>query len=270
MNNIDAVILGVVQGLTEFLPISSSGHLVLFQHLLGFKEPHLLLDSALHFGTLLAVCIHFRRDLRAMVADAGWLIRQPFARTPYPLASRGPLLWWILVGSVPTAIIGLVFKDELERAFGSVPLVGAMLLVTGTLLLLTRIAARSGPSKQAMGLLIALAIGTVQGIAIIPGISRSGATIACGLLLGLERELAGRFSFLLSIPAIAGALALQLLEGNSGHIAFLTLITGVVVSGLVGLMALKVLMGMVRQGRLSFFAPYCWIVGLILLFSSLG
>ncbi len=269
MDNINAVILGVVQGLTEFLPISSSGHLVLFQHLFGFREPELLLDAALHFGTLLAVCIHFRRDLRTMVVDAGWLIRQPFAHTPHPPSSQRPLLWWILVGSLPTAIIGLVFKDALEKAFGSVPLVGAMLLVTGTLLLLTRIASRPNTSKRTMGLLIALAIGTVQGIAIIPGISRSGATIACGLLLGLERELAGRFSFLLSIPAIAGALALQLLEGNSGHIGLLPLITGVAVSGLVGLLALKVLMGMVRKGQLSFFAPYCWLVGLIVLFSSL-
>jgi undecaprenyl-diphosphatase len=269
MDHIDAVILGVVQGLTEFLPISSSGHLVLFQHLLGFREPELLFDAALHFGTLLAVCIHFRRDLRAMVVDAGWLIRQPFARTPHPPSSRLPLVWWIFVGSLPTALIGLMFKDAFEKAFGSVPLVGAMLLVTGTLLLLTRITTRFGTSKQTMGLLTALAIGTVQGIAIIPGISRSGATIACGLFLGLERELAARFSFLLSIPAITGALLLQLVEGDAGRIPPGTLIIGVVASGLVGLLALRVLMGMVRRGRLSFFAPYCWIVGLVLLFSNL-
>jgi undecaprenyl-diphosphatase len=269
MDHIDAVILGVIQGVTEFLPISSSGHLVLFQHLLGFREPELLLDAALHSGTLLAVCIHFRRDLRAMAVDAGWLLRQPFSRTPRPPSSRLPLMGWILVGSLPTALIGLMFKDTFEKAFGSVPLVGAMLLVTGTLLLLTRITAHSSTSKQTIGLLIALAIGTVQGIAIIPGISRSGATIACGLFLGLERELAGRFSFLLSIPAITGALALQLVKGDAGQIAPWILIIGVVSSGLVGLLALRVLMGMVRQGRLSFFAPYCWIVGLVLLFSGL-
>jgi undecaprenyl-diphosphatase len=265
MDHIDAVILGVVQGLTEFLPISSSGHLVLFQHLLGFREPELLLDAALHFGTLLAVCIHFRMDLRAMVVDAGSLIRHPFAPRP---SSRRPLVWWIFVGSLPTALIGLMFKDAFEKAFGSVPLVGAMLLVTGTLLLLTRFTARSGTSKQTLGLLIALAIGTAQGIAIIPGISRSGATIACGLFLGLERELAARFSFLLSIPAIAGALLLQLVEGDAGRIPLGTLIIGVVSSGLVGLFALRVLMGIVRRGRLSYFAPYCWIIGLVLIFSG--
>jgi undecaprenyl-diphosphatase len=268
MDHIDVIILGVVQGLTEFLPISSSGHLVLFQHLLGFQEPELLLDAALHFGTLLAVCIHFRRDLRAMVVEIGWILRQPFARTPEPTSSQRPLMWGILVGSLPTAFIGLMFKDSFEKAFGSVPLVGAMLLVTGTLLLLTRITARYGASKQTVGLLSALAIGTVQGIAIIPGISRSGATIACGLFLGLERELAGRFSFLLSIPAITGALVLQVVKGGAGRIAPGILILGVVSSGLVGLLALKLLMGLVRQGRISFFAPYCWLVGLVLLFST--
>jgi undecaprenyl-diphosphatase len=270
MNHFDAIILGVVQGLTEFLPISSSGHLVLFQHLLGFREPEMLFDTALHFGTLLAVCIHFHRDLRTMVIDAGWLIRRPFTEGSHPHDSPRPsLLWWILVGSIPTALIGLLFKDLFEKAFGSVPLVGAMLLVTGILLLLTRMTSRSSNSKQTMGLVKALVVGTVQGIAIIPGISRSGATIACGLFLGLERELAGRFSFLLSIPAITGALALQLIKGNAGQIDPWTLIVGVFSSGLVGLWALKVLMGMVRQGRLFIFSPYCWMVGLVLLVSSL-
>jgi len=269
MDRIDAVILGVVQGLTEFLPISSSGHLVLFQHLLGFMEPELLFDAALHFGTLLAVCIFFHRDLRAMVVDAWGLIRQPFARKPHAPSPRLPLVWWIFVGSLPTALIGLMFRGTFEKAFGSVPFVGVMLLVTGTLLLLTRITARSGSSKQTIGLLIALAIGTIQGIAIIPGISRSGATIACGLLLGLEREFAGRFSFLLSIPAITGALLLQLMEGDAGRIPPGTLIIGVVASGVVGILALRLLMGMVRRGRLSFFAPYCWAVGLVLIFSGL-
>ena len=196
----ETIILGIVQGLTEFLPVSSSGHLVAIQNLLGFREPQLLLDCSLHLGTLLAVCLYFRSDLKHMATEIGRLnLKEP----------HSSLAWGILAGSVPTALIGLVFRTPLERLFGSVTLAGAMLIFTGVILAVTKVIPKGHATRSLIGLFSALAVGTAQGLAILPGISRSGATIVCALLCGVDRELAGRFSFLLSIPAIIGSLALQ-------------------------------------------------------------
>ena len=269
MDILSSTILGVVQGATEFLPISSSGHLVLFQNLMGFHEPELLLDTSLHIGTLLAVVIYFRRDLARLVGEFRDLAAPgPETRNASALRERlgGALLTWVIVGNVPTALIGVGFREPLEGLFGSVPLVGGMLLVTGLLLILTRVA----PGKaRNLGLLAALAVGTAQGLAIVPGISRSGATIACGLLIGLDRDLAARYSFLLSVPAIVGALALQLVSGEVSGPGIPVLLAGGVTAAVVGLLALKLLMGMVRSGRLSWFAPYCWALGLAVILFSL-
>lgn len=270
MDILSSTFLGVVQGATEFLPISSSGHLVLFQNLMGFHEPELLLDTSLHIGTLLAVVIYFRRDLARLVGEFRDLIAPgPEASSLPPLRERlgGALLTWVIVGNIPTALIGVGFRGPLENLFGSVPLVGAMLLVTGLLLILTRVV--PGRRVRRLGLLAALAVGTAQGLAIVPGISRSGATIACGLLIGLDRELAARYSFLLSVPAIVGALMLQLVAGEASGPGVPVLIAGGITAGVVGLLALKLLMGMVRRGRLSWFAPYCWALGLAVILLSL-
>jgi undecaprenyl-diphosphatase len=260
MNIFETTILGIIQGLTEFLPVSSSGHLVLFQNLLGFKEPELLLDCSLHFGTLLAVCVYFRNDLKKIVTEI-WKrdLKNPHAS----------LALWILVGSVPTAIIGLVFKGPLERLFGSVTTVGAMLIVTGIIVALTRMIPKGYGIRTRVGLLAALAVGTAQGLAIIPGISRSGSTIVCALLFGLDRDLAGRFSFLLAIPAIIGALAIQIDLDALERVGLVPLVLGFFSSAIVGLLALKLLMGIVRKGHLYYFAPYCWVIGLLVVFASL-
>jgi undecaprenyl-diphosphatase len=268
MDLVSSIVLGIVQGATEFLPISSSGHLVLFQNLMGFHEPELLLDTSLHIGTLIAVVIYFRQDLARLVRELREMIR------PGPGAVRGAsfrertgnaMLTWVVVGNIPTALIGVGFRDPLENLFGSVSVVACMLVVTGFLLLLTRFA--PGGTRR-LGLLAALAVGTAQGFAIVPGISRSGATIACGLLVGLDRDLAARYSFLLSVPAIIGALALQLATDRVTGPGFLVLLAGGVVAAVVGLLALKLLMRMVRGGRLSWFAPYCWALGLAVLLLS--
>ena len=260
MNSFETSILGIIQGLTEFLPVSSSGHLVLFQNLLGFKEPALLLDCSLHLGTLLAVCVYFRNDLKKIATE----IWKGDLKTPH-----ASLALWVVVGSVPTAVIGLAFKTPLERLFGSVTIVGAMLLATGIIVALTRMIPEGHGTRTRVGLLAALAVGTAQGLAIIPGISRSGATIVCALLFGLNRDLAGRFSFLLSIPAIIGALAIQIDIGALERVGLVPLAFGFFSSAVVGLLALKLLMGIVRKGHLYYFAPYCWAIGLVVVFASL-
>jgi undecaprenyl-diphosphatase len=266
-NALQATILGIVQGLTEFLPVSSSGHLVFFQNLLGFKEPELLLDTSLHLGTLLAVCIYFRSDLRKMVSGTWGYIsgRMGVQGTGPQHESHAALTWWVIVGTFPTGLIGVFFRHPLEALFGSVSLVAVMLLVTGGILTLTRLAPHESRGGRKLGYMAALIIGTIQGLAIIPGISRSGTTITCGLLLGLEREAAGRYSFLLSIPAILGALVLQLHGADIVRVGVWPLLSGFALSALTGLLALKVLMGMVRKGHLAYFAPYCWALGLVVL-----
>lgn len=260
MNIFETIFLGIIQGLTEFLPVSSSGHLVFFQNILGFKEPELLLDCSLHVGTLLAVCIYFKSDLKKIISET-W--RFDFKK---PHANLG---LWVVVGSIPTGIIGLIFKTPLERFFGSVIMVGLMLVATGVIVSLTKMIPKGYGSRIQVGVLAALAVGTAQGLAIIPGISRSGATIVCGLLLGLDRELAARFSFLLSIPAIIGAVAIQWNIEALQRVGLVPLLFGFSASALVGLMALKLLMSMVRRGHLYYFAPYCWAVGLFIIFTNI-
>ncbi len=261
MSVFETIFLGIVQGLTEFLPISSSGHLVIFQNLLGFKEPELLLDCSLHMGTLLAVCLYLSSDIKEMATE----IWQGNFK-----GSHASLAWWVVVGTLPTAFIGLVFKDRLEGLYGSISAVGLLLVVTGTILMATGIllAATKLISKEygertRVGLLTALAVGTVQGLAIMPGISRSGTTIVVGLLCGLNRDLSGRFSFLLSIPAIIGAVVLQFDVGTMNKVGYTPLLFGFATSALVGFFALKAIMNMVRKGQLHYFAPYCCMVGLI-------
>ena len=258
MNNFETILLGIVQGLTEFLPVSSSGHLVIFENLLGFKEPEILLDASLHLGTLLAVCIYFRSDLRKMVQEL-WAWVTPGNNTG--LTSHASLALMVVVGSIPTALIGLIFKDPLEKMFGAVTTVGVMLLITGVIVGVTKFISLDHGKWEQVKLWMALIIGTAQGLAIIPGISRSGSTIVCALLLGLRRETAGRFSFLLSIPAIIGAVGLHLESDAIARVGVIPLMVGFASSALVGFFALKLLMGMVKKGHFYYFAPYCWFVG---------
>ena len=274
MDTLTGLLLGIIQGLTEFLPISSSGHLVLFQNLFGLREPVLLFDTSLHLGTLVAVCVYFRSDLKQMILETfNYCIDLIKGRKSLKGIQELPhvsLTLWVLVGTIPTVLIGFIFRSSLERLFGSITWVGIMLVFTGLILALTKIMPKGYTGRSSVGLVTALAVGTAQGLALIPGISRSGATIVCGMLFGLKRDLAARFSFLLSIPAIIGALLLQLNADSLNEVSMLPLLIGFVTSIIVGLLALKILMGMVRKGNLYYFAPYCWAVGLfVLTFRSL-
>ncbi len=261
------VILGALQGVTEFLPVSSSGHLVLGQYFFGITEPTLFFDVSLHVGTLAAVCLVFYRDILSIL-NALW--RFVFKRTPDKNHSQNfndetyvRFALMIIIGSVPTAVIGLVFKKYTDILFSSILLVGCMLMVTGTLLWFTRKSLNRQEAKGIVSVKQALFIGVCQGLAILPGISRSGSTIAAGLFSGVERETAAKFSFLLSIPAIFGAelLSLKDLAGTTGIVLEPATVYGTLAAFVVGYAALMILMGIVRQGRLHLFSPYCWAVG---------
>jgi len=265
---LEALVLGVVQGATEYLPVSSSGHLVIFQHLFGLSEPALLFDIVLHVATLLVVLWFYRRD----IAD---LIRQSVAAVGdlaqgvswSEVQSRFPafrLAWLIVLGTIPTALIGFGLQDTFESMFGSLRVVGVMLWITGLVLLATRFAAQGGRGIGKMKMVDALLIGLVQGLAITPGISRSGSTIAVALLLGIEKETAARYSFLLSVPSIIGALVLKLGDAGSG-IGLTATALGFLAALMTGYLCLVFLIRIVKQGRLAWFAPYCFLLGLLAL-----
>lgn len=281
MTSIQAFILGVIQGLTEFLPISSSGHLVIFQRLFGLVEPGISFDISVHLGTLAAVVIFFRREILEVNAAAVSGFRRVIARKASlsRLFEEDPgfrLAMLLIVGSIPTAIIGILLQTWSDKLFSSLSLVGGMLMVTGLILVatgvllwLTRGAEEKRHGMSGFTLGIALVIGVVQGLAIIPGISRSGSTIAAGLLFGLNRKTAGTYSFLLSIPAIAGAAALHLLLDGMADFDPWMMVIGTVVSFAVGFLSLGILMRIVDRGKLYLFAPYCLLAGLAVLIFSL-
>ena len=272
-----AVGFGALQGLTEFLPISSSGHLTLFEHSLSFHTKTITaIEVVAHLGTLLAVLLYFRSDILAITKSLapksiGRLVRHPAlllgsvpkAQTSEVLRQQR-LLGMIVVGTIPAALVGGLLKHHIEKAFDNLTLVGAMFLVTATLLFLTRLATSATRSLWQLWLPQALTIGAFQAVAILPGVSRSGATIAAGLFLGFPKRFAARFSFLLSIPAIAGALVLESKE-------ILSLITQqgaldvalvVASSFAVGYAAIAILLKAVTTGKLHFFGYYCLLAGL--------
>ena len=273
MEPLQSVMLGLIQGLTEFLPVSSSGHLVLLQNLFGIREPELLFDISLHLGTLLAVFIVFYQEILKIFQT---LLRFPaLIRSSENLKSvfadneEIRIAALIIIGSIPTGILGILFHKITDQIFGSVWIVGLMLLVTGTLLWFTRQISIEGRPLIKVRIRDALMIGLMQGMAIMPGISRSGSTISIALFLGINREIAGRYSFLLSIPAILGAMIIGLdstiIQTN---IPVKTILLGTVIAAIVGYIALKILLRIVQQGRLYYFAPYCWLLGAVSLIWS--
>lgn len=274
-----AVFLGLVQGVTEFLPVSSSGHLALVQLLLpGFKQPGVLLDVMLHVGTLFAVAVYFRKELWEIlmlvpaVAGRGALSEQG--------TSTKRLVAGIVAASVPTALIGLLLEHRVEWMFGSMAGVGIALMVTGAVLFAgEKIGdlAETRPGESRPGLpwiYISLLIGAAQGIAVIPGISRSGATISMARVLGVEREEAARFSFLVSLPAVAGGALLSVFSsleaiGKFGGAEIAAYLAGPAVAAVCGYAAISVVMRMIKGGTFIWFALYCAILGAASLLASL-
>jgi undecaprenyl-diphosphatase len=281
MGPLQALVLGTIQGLTEFLPISSSGHLVISQQLFGLRESALLFDISVHIGTLMAVIIYFWEELRAIMASVvrglRLLLKREASLTDIYEDSYIKLVVFIAVGSIPTAILGLWFQRVSDELFSSVRIVGSMLVVTGVLLSMTGFLLwsthwihKKGGDISQFSIKKALLVGLVQGVAIIPGISRSGATIAGGLFLGLDKETAAKYSFLLSIPAILGAGILIFKDIHSYTTVPLNImLIGCMTSGIVGYCALRFLVHIVKKGQLHFFAPYCWLAGVTALIYGL-
>ena len=247
MGILEVIILGVIQGITEFLPVSSSGHLVIAQKLLGISSPGNTLEILFHFGTLLSVIFVFFNEIKSIFVS---------------LNERGTqiILVYLLIATIPAFFVGLVFKDYLLSIFDNVKLVGVALLFTGFMLVLS---SRFKHSHKKHSFFSSLAIGLVQALAIIPGISRSGATISMSIYLGIAPKEAAKFSFLLSIPIILGASLLGILElEDDGMIGSLTIFMAIFTSFIVGILALKLLLKMLEFGKFHFFGIYCLGVGI--------
>lgn len=252
MSTLQALFLGLVQGLTEFLPVSSSGHLIIFRNIFGIDEPMLTYDIFLHLGTLVAVLIVFWRDI--------WrLIRRPFCKE----------VLLLIIATVPVGVIGLLFDDAVEAA-STLLTVGIGLIITGTLLFFSDHLNGKLELKQ-LSCGKALLVGTIQGIAVLPGISRSGSTIFASLLCGLNRKEAARYSFLLSILAILGAglvQALDIVKDTGSFNLDVTYLVGMLAAAVSGFAAIRIFLRLLEKKSMKFFSYYCWAAAaLVLLFN---
>lgn len=261
MSIIEAIILGIVQGLTEFLPVSSSGHLELVKHLFGSKwiaSESLLFTVSVHFATAMSTVVVFRKDILEIIKGLfqfEWNFETKFTS-------------YIILSMFPAAIVGLFFEDTLESLFsGQIILVGMMLLITGLLLIL---ADKARYTEKSVGWKQALIIGLSQAIAIMPGISRSGATISTSVLLGIDRTKSARFSFLMVLPLIFGKMFKDLLGGEFylDDDKLFNILIATVAAFIAGILACRLMINLVRNSKLIYFAVYCFIIGLIAIISQ--
>jgi undecaprenyl-diphosphatase len=270
-----AVILGIVQGLTEFLPISSSGHLILVRDLMHWPDPGLEFDVALHAGTLVAILIYFAGTwIRVVRAAFGANVRidhdpdAPATLSPEALRQQRALLWLLVLGTIPGAIVGKLFEKEAEEAFRQPALVASMMIIVALIMWWAERAASRRKQLTEVDAYDALTVGVAQATAIVPGVSRSGSTIAAGLFRGMTRDAAARFSFLLATPIIAGACLL-----NAWHMRHTGIpadmkqafIVGTIVSAVVGYMTIAAFIRYLRSNSLKIFIVYRIIFGIIIL-----
>ncbi|SYZ73652.1 Undecaprenyl-diphosphatase [Candidatus Zixiibacteriota bacterium] len=253
MSYLNAIILGIVQGLTEFLPVSSSGHLVLAEHFLNAKMPGVDFELVLHMGTLLSVLIYFRKQIFGLIKAL---------YSPAMIEERKMILYLIL-GTIPAGLAGFFLKDIFEEAFSSPVATSIFMLITGVILLSTAVV-KAGERKITWGR--SLLIGVGQAVAIFPGISRSGTTISTGLFLRVKPIIAAEYSFLLSIPAILGAIVLKSREIASLNTVLMgPYLIGAIVSFIFGLMAVYLLLDIIRRGKFKYFGIYCLVMGAVAL-----
>ena len=278
-----ALIMGIIQGVTEFLPVSSSGHLAIFKHILKFNtETGLLFDVLLHFGTLVAIFIAFYKDLKELFMEGIGLVVDLFfncfvlithlfhnSKTEYRKVcdtQYRKFVVLIIISSIPTAILGFAMKDRIESFGNSVLMPGICLIITGLLLLICNGLPNGKKNLDTTGYQEAFAVGVSQGIATLPGLSRSGTTITVCRFLGLEQEFAVKYSFLMSIPAVLGAAILECKDLNGTNITSTEVsyyVVGMIVAAIVGFMCIKSMLLIVRRKKFTYFAFYCIIAGII-------
>ncbi|MBN1211248.1 MAG: undecaprenyl-diphosphate phosphatase [candidate division Zixibacteria bacterium] len=251
MSYLDAVILGILQGLTEFLPVSSSGHLVLAQEILGVTDPGVSFEVVVHLGTLLSVLVYFRGRIYRLVQSL-------FVAE---MKEERKIIGFLILGTIPAGLVGFLLEDFFERAFSNPALTSVMLLVTGVILLLTRFIKQD---EKPLKLSSALFMGIGQALAIFPGISRSGTTIAFGLYSGVKPSTAAEFSFLLAVPAIGGAAVLKFkdllaLDGALYGQYFV----GAIMAFIMGLLAVYGVLTTIKKGKFEYFSYYCFAIGLV-------
>ena len=262
MEIINAIILGIIQGLTEFLPVSSSGHLEIVKKILGQErvgEKSLLMTVVLHFATALATLLVFKNEVFSIIKG---LLLFDLKNEEFKFSLK------IILSMIPAVFIGLIFDSEVKQLFSSgIFYIGIMLMITGTLLLL---ADKSKASNKNINYKDALLIGFAQAIAIIPGISRSGATISTSVLLGIDKEASARFSFLMVVPLIFGKILQDFFSGNIVYedTIFTSLLVGFFAALITGFFACKLMINIVKKSKLKYFSIYCFLVGLLTLIYS--
>ena len=265
MSLLEAIVLGVVQGITEFLPISSTGHLRIVPALVGWEDPGAAFTAVIQLGTTAAVLIYFRDDLWRITR--AWLasLRDPSRRRELD----AKLGWYILLGTIPIGIFGFVFKDTIETGARSLYLIGSALIVIGLVMLVAEKVATQGREVEQLGPRDAVAIGFAQAVALIPGVSRSGATITAGLFTGLKREAAARYSFLLSTPAIVLSAAFEMrlfINGEEGgDTGALAIVVATVLAFVSGYASIAFLLRFVARHSLSAFVAYRVALGILVL-----
>jgi len=258
MSIIEAIILGIVQGFTEFLPVSSSGHLVLLQKIFNVEEGALSFSIALHFATLIAVIVVYWKKILSM-------IRNPFSKLPV----------YVVIGTIPIAIIGLLFHDLVESFFETGATLGVGFIFTGLVLIYAESAGKKNRIIEDMKIKDPLIIGTAQAVAILPAVSRSGMTISGALMMGIERKTAADYAFLLSIPAILAAVAKDLYgviktgESALAAVGFLPAALGMLFAAISGFIAVKAMINLVQKGKLRYFSYYLWVLGALVLLDQL-
>jgi undecaprenyl-diphosphatase len=261
-------ILGAIQGLTEFLPISSSGHLVIFQKILHIAEGDVGFDIIVHLASLAAVIFFFKKELASLLRSALSYAVNVLANKTFKPDSQNKnnlkVILFIFYATLVTGIIGFVFKDLFEKLFSSIKAVSLSLAITGAVLFMTRFKLTSkNRHEDKLGVWDGLVVGFAQGLAIVPGLSRSGLTICAGIFSGIERALAVRLSFLLSIPAIIAAAVFKIKDLNSSNIPLGYLFIAFISAFIFAFASLKILLVVVQKCKLHYFAYYCWLLSII-------
>lgn len=270
MSLFHAIVLAIVQGFTEFLPVSSTAHLILFPWLLRWPEPGLAFDVALHAGTLLAVVLYFFREWVKLIA-CGLGGHYPAQAPAEEVSQHRRFFWYMVVGTIPGAILGFLFQRRIEDQFRVPLVIGIAMIVVGLLMWWADTRSSLSRRVEQSNLGDAIAIGTAQALALVPGVSRSGITITTGLFRGLTRDAATRFSFILSTPVIAGAVLLELPKLIKLHrvggldLPLSTLLISILVSGIVGVAVIAFFLRYLQTRTLKFFVVYRLLFGIVIL-----